>query len=282
MSCNSTPVSIIKKVPRIIVIGDIHGDWLALKSSLKAAGITNHSNNWLGGSTHVVQVGDLLDRAVRGGQDDEKSESRIINHLLNLKKQARESGGDVHILLGNHELMNVMGDFRYVSPMGLKDFNGQRRQQFSPGGKMATLLACNTNSVIQIGSWIFSHAGVTEDITKAYTIEEVNDHVRNYFLGNRSDIRSPLTDMFWHRSYANESVSVCTSVSNALRHWKAKNMAIGHTIQNNIGSICNSLWKVDVGMSGAFSNKCYVEVLEILDDGKEVNIIRGKRPCRKI
>lgn len=124
--CNTIPVSDIPAVPRIIVLGDIHGDWLALKSSLKLAGVTNHYNEWIGGQTHVVQVGDMVDRSSRIGQsqthagngiesNDEKSEKKILHHLLNLKAQARKAGGDVHMLLGNHELMNVAGDFRYVS-----------------------------------------------------------------------------------------------------------------------------------------------------------------------
>lgn len=281
--CTTIPRAIIPPVERIVVIGDIHGDWAALKSALKVAGVTNHTNDWIGGNTHLVQVGDLVDRAIRGGFSDEKSEKRIISHLINLKSKAQYAGGAVHLLLGNHELMNVDGDFRYASPMGMTDFDGERMKQFKPGGKMAKLLACNTNGIIQIGSWVFSHAGITSQVSKHWTIDQVNTRVRDHLLGNQPIPNdSPLVDIFWHRRYHNEQA--CPAVNDALSHWKAKNMAIGHTVQTSgMTSICNgSLWKVDVGMSDAFGlcgrdgENC-IEVLEILNDGDEVNILKGKK-----
>jgi hypothetical protein len=288
--CTTIPLTKIPAISRIVVIGDIHGDWAALKSALKVAGVTNHRNEWTGGNTHLVQVGDLVDRANRSKPAvhvmDEKSEKRIISHLINLKRKAQEVYGDVHLLLGNHELMNVAGDFSYVSPMGLTDFNGKRMEQFKPGGKIARKLACNANAVIQIGSWIFSHAGITAQVSKNWTIDQVNTQIREYLLGLR-DRPGPLMDLFWHRRYANEGA--CPLVQDALSHWKARNMAIGHTVQDGITSMCNgSLWKVDVGMSDAFG-KCNgrergserdgacIEVLEILDDGKEINILKGRK-----
>jgi hypothetical protein len=276
--CTHLPKSVISAVPRIIVIGDIHGDWTALKSALKVAGITNHHNDWLGGSTHVVQVGDLVDRAVRGGSGDEKSESKILTHLIDLKLKANKTGGDVHLLLGNHEIMNVMGDFRYVSPMGFTDFDGDRAKAFKPGGKISKLLACNANTVIQIGSWVFSHAGITSNISKTYTVDQVNTHIRDFLLGNHvMDGDHPIMDIFWHRKYSN--ASSCHLVHDALSHWKARNMAVGHTVQSEgINGLCNdALWKVDVGMSDAFSDSNSIEVLEILDDGDTINILRGKK-----
>lgn len=280
--CTTIPLSKIPAVSRIVVIGDIHGDWAALKSALKVAGVTNHHNDWTGRDTHLVQVGDLVDRAIRGGTGDEKSELRIITHLINLKQKAQKAGGEVHLLLGNHELMNVAGDFRYVSPMGLTDFDGKRLDQFKPGGKMAKLLACNANAVVQIGSWVFSHAGITPEVSKYWTIDQVNVQVRQHLLGNKVINRdSPLMDIFWHRRY--RSPDTCPLVKDALSQWKAKNMAIGHTVQEQgMTSICDgSLWKVDVGMSDAFgkcrrNGKC-IEVLEILNDGDEINILKGKK-----
>jgi hypothetical protein len=278
--CTQLPKAQIKAVPRIIVIGDIHGDWAALKSALKVAGITNHHNDWLGGKTHVVQVGDLVDRAVRGGSGDEKSESKILNHLIDLKFKALKKGGDVHLLLGNHELMNVAGNFSYVSPMGLTDFDGERTKAFKPGGKTAKLLACNANTVVKIGGWVFSHAGITSNITQKYTIEQVNTQVRDYLLGNSMMNRDhPIMDIFWHRKYGNETS--CPLVHDALNNWKARNMAIGHTVQSEgINSLCeDALWKVDIGMSDAFGHGQgkRIEVLEILDDGDTINILRGKK-----
>ena len=88
----------------------------------------------------------------------------------------------------------------------------------------------------------------------------------------------PIMDIFWHRRYGHEGT--CPLVHDALTHWKARNMAVGHTVQSEgINSLCDqSLWKVDIGMSDAFnSTSSPVEVLEILNDGDVVNILRGKK-----
>lgn len=280
--CTHIPQSHIPAVHRMIVIGDLHGDWNAMRSALHMARVIDRHNQWVGGSTHVIQLGDILDRRSRnGGSTDEKSERKILRFLIQLKKKALRTDGDVHLLLGNHELMNVMGDFRYVSPLGLQDFDGERARQFRPGGKAARFLACNMNSVLQIGSWVFSHAGITTRVSKAYTVDSLNGTVRDFLLGNKPlDEDSGIMEMFWHRMYGTEES--CPAVRDSLQYWQAKNMAIGHTVQSHgINSLCHgSLWKVDVGMSGAVGSHP-VEVLEILDDGDRINILR-EAPAKRI
>lgn len=278
--CTTIPTSRLPAVKRIVAVGDIHGDWRALKSVLILAHLTNKHNEWTGGETHAVFVGDLLDRGGRSGSStDEKSESIILEHLVSLREAARKAGGEVHLLLGNHELMNVQGDFRYVSPLGMHDFGGDRRAHFKPGAQGARFLACNMNSVVQIGSWIFSHAGITHNISKTYTIDQVNNYVRDFLLGNRQ-LDEHLVPLFWHRDYS--TAQACPRVADALGAWDAKRMAIGHTVYNNVHSICqDSLWKLDIGMSDAFGkSSSVVSVLEIIDDGEEVNILKGPKQSR--
>lgn len=280
--CTRVPRSIIPAVHRIVVVGDIHGDWLALVSALKTASVTNRHGHWSGGTTHLVQVGDFIDRANRGrARQDERSESKIIDYLITLKGQAQSAGGDVHILLGNHEINNVMGDFRYVSPMGLTDFGDDRRSAFRPGGPVAVQLACHANAVVLIGSWLFSHAGVTEQVSQSYTPDQVNTHVRKYLVGAVKRLDRHIFNMFSHRDYADSST--CTPMGRATGHWRVKRMAIGHTVQSQgITNICNgTLWNVDVAMSGAFGRcdvgqRC-IAVLEIIDDGRSINVVRGTK-----
>ncbi len=95
-------------VTRIVAIGDIHGDYTQMFSLLKSTGLIDKSGNWIGGTTHLVQTGDIPDR----GPDTAK----IITFFMRLEKQARRKGGYVHMLIGNHEAMNMIGDLRYVIP----------------------------------------------------------------------------------------------------------------------------------------------------------------------
>jgi len=93
-------------VERVIAIGDLHGDYERYISVMRSAGLIDHRDKWSGGKTHLVQTGDIPDR----GADTRK----IIDHLVKLRRQAKKKGGYVHMLIGNHEAMNVIGDLRYV------------------------------------------------------------------------------------------------------------------------------------------------------------------------
>ena len=93
---------------RIIAVGDLHGDLQAWLTIAKASGIMNAEGHWAGGSTTLVQLGDISDR----GSDT----LAIIRSLRQLQKEAPRTRGTVHVLLGNHEAMNVLGDNRYTTP----------------------------------------------------------------------------------------------------------------------------------------------------------------------
>jgi len=101
-------------VERVVAIGDLHGDYGRYIEVMKSAGLIDKAGKWSGGKTHLVQTGDITDR----GADSRK----IIDHLVKLSKQAKRKGGYVHLLIGNHETMNVVGDLRYVDPGEFKAF----------------------------------------------------------------------------------------------------------------------------------------------------------------
>ncbi|XP_072975231.1 shewanella-like protein phosphatase 1 [Typha angustifolia] len=95
---------------RIVAVGDLHGDLAQTRSALEMAGVLSSSGHalWTGGDTILVQLGDILDR----GED----EIAILSLLKSLNLQAKSKGGAVFQVNGNHETMNVEGDFRYVDP----------------------------------------------------------------------------------------------------------------------------------------------------------------------
>jgi hypothetical protein len=94
-------------VERVIAISDIHGAHTAFVETLQAAGLVDASLQWSGGRAHLVIVGDILDR----GDHSRAS----MDLLMQLEPQAAAAGGRVHVVLGNHELMNLVGDLRYVA-----------------------------------------------------------------------------------------------------------------------------------------------------------------------
>lgn len=94
-------------VGRVVAIADVHGAFTQLVALLRSAELLDDTLSWSGGRTHLVSLGDLVDR----GPDSR----RVLDLLIRLQGEAPASGGQVHVLLGNHEVMNLVGDLRYVS-----------------------------------------------------------------------------------------------------------------------------------------------------------------------
>ncbi|MDX1506809.1 MAG: metallophosphoesterase [Woeseiaceae bacterium] len=94
-------------VSRVVAIADVHGAFDAMVETLGNAGILDESRSWSGGDAHLLILGDLLDR----GPDSRAA----MDLLMRLEGEAEAAGGKVHVLIGNHEAMNLVGDLRYVS-----------------------------------------------------------------------------------------------------------------------------------------------------------------------
>jgi Calcineurin-like phosphoesterase len=98
---------------RIIAIGDVHGDLPDFVAILQQVGLMNESHQWSGGATLLVQVGDMVDRGPKSRE--------CLDLLMELERQAPQQNGKVVPLLGNHEVMTMMGDLRYASA---EDYQG--------------------------------------------------------------------------------------------------------------------------------------------------------------
>lgn len=93
---------------RLLAIGDIHGSYDGLTAILRKTGLVDEQLRWTGGRTMVVQTGDYTDR----GADVKK----VMDLLMRLERDARSAGGQFIVLMGNHEVMNLIGDLRDVTP----------------------------------------------------------------------------------------------------------------------------------------------------------------------
>lgn len=92
---------------KIIAVGDLHGDLRNARIVLRMAGVMNETDDWIFGSKTLVQTGDILDRG--------KHSIEILRLFIKLRWQARKAGGRVINILGNHEVMNLLTDYRYVN-----------------------------------------------------------------------------------------------------------------------------------------------------------------------
>ena len=115
------PVSALEPPGRVIAVGDIHGEYEGLTRILREAELIDDSNQWTGGDAILVQTGDYTDR----GPDVRK----VIDLLMDLEKQAPQHGGQVIALMGNHESMNLLADYRDVSDATFATFATEESDQ---------------------------------------------------------------------------------------------------------------------------------------------------------
>ncbi|HUQ87329.1 MAG TPA: metallophosphoesterase [Vicinamibacterales bacterium] len=109
---------------RIVAIGDIHGSIDGLRSILKVTGLIDGNNKWSGGAAQLLQTGDYMDRG--------EHTRAVLDLLMALEPQAKDAGGRALAVLGNHEVMNLIGETRDATReifATFADANSDKRRQ---------------------------------------------------------------------------------------------------------------------------------------------------------
>ncbi|MGB3563384.1 MAG: metallophosphoesterase [Thermoanaerobaculia bacterium] len=195
-------------VSKVTAVGDLHGSYDKAIRLLTAAGLLDEELQWAGGEQHLVVVGDFVDRGV--------GDRALMDFFRRLQPEAEAAGGRAHILLGNHEVMNLMRDLRYVNPeshrawtddekkadrraawrlfSNLKTDNNKgtpSRDEFEeqyPPGYFARLKGFDREgeygkwllglpAMVKVNDVVFVHGGVTVE-TAALGVYEVNRRLR--------------------------------------------------------------------------------------------------------
>lgn len=99
---------------RTVAVGDVHGAYDELVSILRSSGLLDADGHWSGGEATLVQTGDLLDRGPRVRE--------VLDLLRRLQAEAAAAGGRVEVLLGNHEQMTLLGEYRDVAAATWEEF----------------------------------------------------------------------------------------------------------------------------------------------------------------
>ncbi len=270
-ACTISPIPLRSPMPkRLVAIGDLHGDLAATRSALKAAGAIDDHDAWIGGQLVIVQTGDVLDRG-----DDEKA---ILDLLFKLEGEAASAGGAVIMLIGNHELMNAAGDFRYVTRGGAHDFEDHRVDALKPGGSYAKKIAAH-NVVAIVGDTVFAHGGVVGPW--ATMVDEVNRASRCWLDGQAGGATEPPPALasdespVWTRA-AGMPTADCAALGEAMQQLGVKRMVVGHTVQQQgINALCDdAVWRIDVGLAKLYGGP--IEVLELTPDAAP-KVLRGTR-----
>jgi hypothetical protein len=258
--------------PRLVAIGDLHGDVAATRDVLRLAGAIDAHDEWSGRSLVVVQTGDQLDR---GDQERE-----VLELLDRVATAARGAGGALYRLVGNHELMNVQGDFRYVTPAGFTAFGAgdeaasssvpsallarfpaeqrARAAALLPGGPVARRLA-EQPVVLVVGDTVFVHGGLREAHLR-HGVSRLNRESRAFMTGAGEappELTGPESPV-WTRRFSTDPVpaEACDEVERVTRALGVARMVVGHSVQRGgVSAACGGrVWRVDVGLSAYYGS----------------------------
>lgn len=291
MTCNLGLGKDIHQIPqencRIVVFGDIHGDFNQWRFALQELDIIDDKLNWIADKTILVQAGDQTDRGIADG------ERRALDLLASLKKQAASKldCSGVHAVLGNHEIFNLKYYFRDVTkPEGLAAFSDfssfeintsrelaklafgskfpedydiyqvrakGRMFAFSPEGPYGRILK-DFPLAIMVGKNIIVHGGLRKGFIN-FGIERANRNIKDWISGVHSSEVSETLDLLnsddspvWDRSFGkDEDQLLCEELKSSLARLGASRMIKGHDVQRlGVNSICDGMaWRVDIGLN---------------------------------
>ena len=168
--------TVYNKVDSIYVIGDIHGRYDQLITLLLKSKIIDTNLNWIAGESHVVFLGDIFDR----GDDVTK----VLWFIHALEEKAEEAGGKAHLVLGNHEIMTMTNDLRYLSrkEQNIAVAHGMSYDElFHPVNSYLGSWLRSKVSLLKIDQIVFAHGGILD--IGPITLNEFNE--RAYYYMNQ-------------------------------------------------------------------------------------------------
>jgi len=244
-------------VSQIFAVSDIHGEYEALVDLLRAADVIDDELRWSWGDGHLVVDGDVFDRG------------DLVNECLwliyRLEREAREAGGRVHYVLGNHELMVLRDDLRYVNQRYIDGVVMETAVKYDdlygPDMALGRWLR-SKHAAVKLNDILFVHGGISPGaVGLDLSLDELNDAVRRSI-----DVRSydlvfddilwfvtGNTGPLWYRGYhgdrAQYSAATPEQLDEVLDYYDATTIVVGHTETDEVSSLYDGrVFAVDVSL----------------------------------
>lgn len=193
---------------------------------------------WTFGDGHLVIVGDCFDRG--------RPVMECLWLIYSLEDKARKAGGFVHFILGNNEIMNMNGDWRYVHPKYAYSSDIPYTALYAGSTELWRWLS-KKNIVEKIGDILFVHAGISFEILKSnLTISEINEAVRPFYNKANYEFHDPLLNTvfdsdnspFWFRGYyQGDCPAIEDLIAETLNYFNVRTIITGHTVVDQITSM---------------------------------------------
>ncbi|WP_461788176.1 metallophosphoesterase [Pedobacter sp.] len=239
-SINPEP-SVSQQPAKVLFLSDIEGEFDAFRNILLVNKVINERYEWTFGTGRLVICGDLFDRG--------KEVPATLWLLYKLEEQAKSKGGYVHVILGNHDIMNLAGNLKYLDPKYLLSAEAMSypyTELYNENTELGRWLR-SKNLVEKIGDNLCLHGGVSPEINSLnLSVEQINTISRPYI--GWKDLKNTVKDdnilkifnstlgLFWYRGYFKEPAIDEAIIDETLNQHKVKRIIIGHTItKTNVG-----------------------------------------------
>ncbi|HEX7902583.1 MAG TPA: metallophosphoesterase [Chitinophagaceae bacterium] len=223
-----------------LILSDIEGNFGAFTKLLQANGVVDTGYNWIFGNGHLVLIGDFVDRG--------EMVTEVHWLIYSLEEKAKAAGGYVHYILGNHEIMNMSGDLRYLNAkyktsaaLMNENFESVYGEQSELGRWLRT-----KNIMEKIGHNLFMHAGISNEMNEAdISLKKINSLSRPFYADTtytypdeRLHIIYGDNGPFWYRGYYKEDKTGMEDVvDKTLSLYNVKHIFTGHTIVSDVISV---------------------------------------------
>ena len=220
---------------KLLALSDIEGNFDAFRKLLQRNGVIDRNFNWAFGNGHLVFAGDMFDRG--------QQVTQCLWLIYSLEEKAKATGGYVHFVLGNHKIMNLQGDHRYVDAKyesSAKLMGKTLTQLYGENSELGRWLRTK-NVVEKIGDLLFAHGGISPQINlSGLGVAEINRLARPNYAISKKDyddtkvnlVMSSTYGPFWYRGYYPKKSDESSErmIDSVLNTYKVRHIVTGHTI----------------------------------------------------
>lgn len=223
---------------KLLAISDIEGNFIPFRDLLIANGVMDEHYQWTFGTGHLVLNGDFFDRGLHV--------TECLWLIYHLEQEALKAKGYVHFILGNHEIMNMNADVRYVRQKYFQNtflIKAPYTTWYTPDTELGRWLQTK-NIVEKIGDYLFVHGGISTAIADQNpTIQSINATAREYYYKEDAALESnnPLVaslfsgdhSPFWYRGYTDGSLA-SADLNNVMKQYGVSRVVVGHSLVNDV------------------------------------------------
>ncbi|MBK8831833.1 MAG: metallophosphoesterase [Saprospiraceae bacterium] len=230
--------SIYPAPSKLFAISDIEGNFITFRDLLVNNGVMSPAYKWTFGTGHLVLNGDFFDRGLHV--------TECLWLVYHLEQEALKAGGYVHFILGNHEIMNMNGDLRYMRNKYYENtyiIQEAYSNWYTPDTELGRWLQ-SKNIVEKIGTYLFTHGGISPEVAADKAdVEKINSLARDFYYKEAKALEckdeflvalfSDKTSPFWYRGYVSQTIDEA-ALNTILTKYEVTKIVVGHSIVDDV------------------------------------------------